>query len=364
MVAVVGSLFVRRLSRATWACAMLVVFAGESAPAQAEVAELGGVDVYGTEAFDAAGVRAEFGKELDALREALDSGDVERSTAVEASIVSALHKRGDFALIDIGVITYAKQVRTQYVSIDVVESADRARRMPFNPAPQGKIADPDGLQQLWSDYLQVVRKFIGASKAQRCEVLHCIVPFNTDAELLPFLERINAKVRGNEQLLYDMAEKASSHGVRGNAIYLLAHSDDVDRLLPMLGRAIYDPSPYVRNNAMRVMAYIAEVYPERPYPIADLARAMEFPAATDRNKAGYVLSKLIASRHKQQIADLVLLSALRQLRLQQPINHDPAFDLLKGLSGKDFAERDYEAWERWVAQRSSTAKPSATSKSK
>jgi hypothetical protein len=36
------------------------------------------------------------------------------------------------------------------------------------------------------------------------------------------------------------------------------------------------------------------------------------------------------------------------LKLLQPNNHDFAYAILKKISGKDFGERNYEAWGRWL----------------
>jgi hypothetical protein len=41
---------------------------------------------------------------------------------------------------------------------------------------------------------------------------------------------------------------------------------------------------------------------------------------------------------------------LRLLKLEQPNNHDPAYRILRTVSGENFGERDYAAWERWAAQ--------------
>jgi hypothetical protein len=38
------------------------------------------------------------------------------------------------------------------------------------------------------------------------------------------------------------------------------------------------------------------------------------------------------------------------LRLAQPNNHDPAYEILMQVSGETFGERDYAAWERWAAE--------------
>lgn len=192
-----------------------------------------------------------------------------------------------------------------------------------------------------------------AEDTEPCEVLHCVVPFTPHPELLPYLALFNDKVRRNELALYNIVARDSSAVSRGNAVFLLGHSTDANRLLPALGRAIYDPSAYVRNNAMRVMSHIAERQPELAYPIEDLVRAMDFPTATDRNKAAYTLTKLIKSkRHREQIAASALPHALRALRLEQPINHEPALELLRDISGENIGARDYAAWDRWYAQRS------------
>ena len=38
------------------------------------------------------------------------------------------------------------------------------------------------------------------------------------------------------------------------------------------------------------------------------------------------------------------------LRLLQPNNHDHAYFILKTISGKEFGDRDYDAWAQWLKQ--------------
>ena len=40
------------------------------------------------------------------------------------------------------------------------------------------------------------------------------------------------------------------------------------------------------------------------------------------------------------------------LRLEQPNNHDQAYDVLKAISGQGYGERDYDAWAAWLKKRS------------
>jgi len=43
---------------------------------------------------------------------------------------------------------------------------------------------------------------------------------------------------------------------------------------------------------------------------------------------------------------------LKLLRLRQANNHEPAYEILKELSGKAFGDRDYKDWESWAAAHS------------
>jgi hypothetical protein len=185
--------------------------------------------------------------------------------------------------------------------------------------------------------------------AAECPVLHCIAPFSVP-ELAPYLERFNVGARTHENALYEVAVESRLDNQRANALLVLAHTNDADRLFPVLGSAIYDPSVSVRNNAMRVLIFMAQADPSRDYPLDALLAAFDFASASDRNKAGGVLVELAKSpRYRHRIRAEAVPVALKQLQLEQPVNHRPAYELLKAVSGEAFGERDYAAWERWAA---------------
>lgn len=54
---------------------------------------------------------------------------------------------------------------------------------------------------------------------------------------------------------------------------------------------------------------------------------------------------------KDAIRSRAVPAALRMLRLEQPNNHEPVYEILTKVSGERFADRDYAAWERWAGQR-------------
>jgi hypothetical protein len=240
-----------------------------------------------------------------------------------------------------------------YVTIDVVEQQDAARRMPFRSPPTGASRDPEGLLAAWYEY----ESQVGSLAAKRelppwkgCPVLHCLSSFDHPL-LQPYLDRFNAGARVNKLLLRDIATDDSDPKHRAAALYLLAHADDVSLLLPLLGRAIFDPDAMVRNGGMRILAGMSAAGRDLDYPIQDIIAALDFPATTDRNKAAAVLSGLVQfPRYKTAVMAQALPNVIRLLKLKQPDNHGFAYEILKKVSGKDYGEREYASWEAWASQ--------------
>jgi len=184
-----------------------------------------------------------------------------------------------------------------------------------------------------------------------CPVLHCIAPFDLP-DLAPYLPRLNAGAREHEDELYEIARDSADGEQRATALFVLAHTNDAQRLAPVLGRAIYDASGGVRNNAMRVLMFLAQRRPDLDFPIHDLILALDFPSSADRNKAAYTVAGLAGqSKYRDIIREEAVPAALRLLKTEKPNNHDPAYQILKEVSGETFGERDYAAWQRWAAGR-------------
>jgi hypothetical protein len=342
-----------------------LALAAEHAGAQVPSLPVESIDVYGSAALDSAAIRAEF--ETDILRyvATMDRGRLPNANfdelgktlfGIRDKLRASLEQRVPLAYLEISVLTNSAPPPPHInVTIDVVEKADEARRMPFRAAPTRELADPGGLLAAWREMMATWFELLRSGRqdlrvtAAECPVLHCVAPF-TLPEFAPYLERFNVGAREHEDALFAVAAESSLDNQRANALFVLAHTNDAQRLFPVLGRAIYDPSANVRNNAMRVLLFMAQGDPSRDYPLDALLAAFDFPVASDRNKAGGVLVELAKSpRYRVRIrADAVPL-ALKQLRLEQPVNHLPAYELLKVLSGEDFGERDYAAWERWAA---------------
>jgi hypothetical protein len=332
-----------------------------SAQGDAEPVPVGSIDLYGTDAIDADAFREEFGSQIVRLAALFE--DVRLGRSADAAGLDALAKELNGAIearlgalvplayLEFGATTDFGPPPQIHVVVDVVEEADKARRMPFGEAPIGQFEDPGGLFALWDEYSQKVftLAYAGAAlQVKECPVLHCVAPFDLP-ELEPYLERFNAGAREHEERLYTIAAESGDASQRANALFLLAHTNNAERLLPALGRAIYDPVGNVRNNAMRVLMFMASARPELDYPVEDLIAALDFPGSADRNKAGYTLAALAAQpRYRVAIRDGAVPTALRLLRQLKPNNHDPAYQILQLVSGESYGDRDYAAWEAWA----------------
>jgi hypothetical protein len=350
------------LLRVLAASALLASAPSAHAQGASEPLPVAGIDLYGTNAISPDAFREEFGSEIVRFiaqaedvrlgRNADQAGLEARAEQLRGAIQAKLASLVPLARVDFGAMTDFGPPPRIYVTIEVVEEADKVRRMPFREPPTGRFEDPGGLFALWDEFQQKVftLAYAGTSlKVNDCPVLHCIAPFDLP-ELEPYLERFNAGAREHEELLYTIAAQSGDASQRANALFLLAHTNDAERLLPVLGHAIYDPSGTVRNNAMRVMLFMAKARPELDYPVEDLIAALDFPSGADRNKAGYTLAALAAqSRYRAAIRDGAVPIALRMLRLLRPNNHDAAYEILKLVSGESYGDGDYAAWERWAA---------------
>jgi len=338
---------------------LLVIFAGIAGGQQPSAVPptLRSVDVFGTEIITGDGVATEFKSDIASLAASLGTWppNPEPGSAATERIETALKSRGMFAYLRVGVTYSPAPDNGLYVMVDVVEKKDAARRMPFRKQPTGDLGDPEGLIARWDEYQEKVFQlmFSGTSLVVHdCPVLHCLAPFALP-ELAPYLQGFNDGARAHEKELYEVVSRDKNPQHRAAALFLLAHTNNAKKLLPVLGGAIHDPDSGVRNNAMRIMMEMAAFDPNRDYPVKDLIAALEFPSADDRNKSGYVLVSLVkSSRYRSAIDKQAVPSLLKLLGLHQANNHDPAYEILKELSGKTFGDRDYKDWESWAAAHS------------
>jgi hypothetical protein len=308
------------------------------------------VDLFGSAQVSLDRILAERGACFQALLEATGR----KRRILQSSLAGWVRGLGDFAYAELSVVQYYSPKPGTYLTIDLVDSGDRGRRMSFSPAPTDRFEDPEGLLAKWAEYeakgwaLQREGKLHLASG--NCPGFHCLFGFES-AELEPYARLFSDGVSRHHELLARILHESASDEQRGQAAFLLGHHPDAGQMVAALLPAFRDPSALVRNNAMRVISFFAWQRPEADIPVGPVIEALSFPAATDRNKALAILSSLARKPENHAVitrsaGDLLL----QVLRLKQPNNHDFAYSTLKAISGKEFGERDFAAWEAWLAE--------------
>lgn len=311
---------------------------------------MNGFDTFGSKRISATEISKQYGAQIDewvaaGKNQRLEYGELKKV------IESAIKNQFGFAYVNLSLITYFAPHPGDYVTVDVVEPQDAAKRMSFLPEPKGQFDDPDGLIALWEQYLQLAFEIQRAGQFEypkTCPAWHCTHGFE-NPKLAPFLEKFSKFVPSNEKKLARILREDARPQFRGNAAFLLAHIKSGQAVVKYVLGSIRDSSELVRNNAVRVLSDIAMKHPEIEIPVEPILQALNFPATTDRNKAGYTLvSPSQKEKNKKAIIQSVGQILLDMLKLQQPNNHDPAYAILKNISGQNFGERDYEAWEKWL----------------
>ena len=312
------------------------------------------VDVFGSKHFDRDQLIARYGSELVELVRAVDANDDAVRTKKEA-LEAKLTAAGKFALVDIAIITYFSPNRS-YVTVDLVDEADRARRMTFAAAPTGEHPDPDNLLALWREYQDKAMGLLMDGKItptaeEKCPFFHCIT--FAHESLAQYKDAFAKRVPPHETTLAKILREDKRDEHRALAAFLLAHISSGQRVVELMLPVVRDPSELVRNNAMRVLAMIAQNYSSIPIPVAPVIEALHYPTTTDRNKASAILDGIAKHADAQTKAAIKIGAGevlVQMLALRQPNNHDFAYSILKSISGQDFGEHGdaIDKWRAWV----------------
>lgn len=308
--------------------------------------QLVAIDMFGTQQITQEQLLAKVGPELRRLGDALMKGD--HSIDMEA-VLDKLYALGDFE--DVTPALVGAPNARYYMTIDFVDTADAARRMPFSPRPSGTYPDPDGLIADWYTYERSVMQH--PAHRVECPAYHCLGDGTRDPALRRLSSKLASRVPAHLEELATILRDDHDNHHRAAAAYLLAYANDGSWVVKQLVPAFRDSNALVRNNAMRVVADIAFYHPEVEVPVDPVLDAIEYPATLDRNKAAAILDGLLSRPGGEQLRQVIAARAgstlLAMLRLQQPNNHDYAYRILTKISGKSFGERDYASWDAWLA---------------
>ncbi len=311
---------------------------------------LAGLDAFGSRKVDREAVQRALGLEV--------GKPVVRSPAVFKQKSAALREQYGLAFAHLAMFMYfAEEYKgTVYMVMDMVDAADAAR-LRFRPPPQGHLADPEGLLTRWHDYEQRLQQLQIQGKLPEdstCKVAHCIGGFG-HPDLAAYEPEFIAKVPPRLDALTAVLREDADPEKRSAAAFLLAYAPTAEETVQRLRPSIRDPDGGVRNNVLRVLTATQEVATNPLLDVATVADAVTLPEASDRNKATFLLSYLLADLSPEAL-EAQRTGLIRQLgetlvamsALQVPLNRDPAIRVLKQLSGESYETAD--EWRAWLAR--------------
>jgi hypothetical protein len=329
-----------------------IAMTGGQAAAQIPPSRLESIDVYRTAQLDPRALERRYEPAIRALVDAMTANDEATMDRVHREIIDSIWTSGDFAYVDLDLtIQPDPDENAVFATIELVDRADASARLSFDAAPTGSVADPDGVLEAWDEYQREAFELIQARQIEprfdHCPAFHCIVGFDHEA-LAPYLERFDRAARGHHAELVRVLREDADESKRGNAAFVLAHAKDASQLVRDLVPSLDDPAALVRNNALRVLWMTALKDKSVEIPFEPLARRLDDPDGGCRNKAALLMSALADRPEYRQFILGIGPAVLRLLRLEKPNTHDPAYQILRTVSGADFGERDYARWAAWL----------------
>lgn len=326
------------------------------------------VDVYGTSPLHAKSILKHYGKRVGRLEAQLNQEALHLKDNEEASeklkkifeerenIRQKIQHEGNYLYVNFSTIMYPKNKRS-YTTIEVVKSSEPDRMkfaLPLSHHVSGAIEHPikNDLIETMQEFQTLEFDLITSNQIDMrdtsCPVFHCVTGFH-HPKLQPYLKRFNEGALKDRQLILDTLNHDPEPKRRSAAAFLMGHFKDPHEVIKKLEPHVFDQDDGVRNDVMRVISgtlTTAKIHDINPRPYLTL---LSSPSDLDRNKALLVLVSASESKANQSI---IIKEGGQQLiallELKQPNNHDPAYDVLKNISGKNYGSHQITAWKRWL----------------
>lgn len=309
---------------------------------------LAGMDAFGVAPESISELERCFGAAAREFVSASSARDRGRARKLEEKLERQIQEAGSFEAVDIGGVWYSDPDRV-FLTFNLTLAGEKLP-VELLPAPEQDVPDPNGLLASWREYARIGNPLTweDAQPDSPCPVHHCLFGFD-HPKLRPYLDLFNREVPAHRNELVAVLRTDKDAADRATAAYLLAHLPKVGDVVEALLPQVRDPEPSVRNNVVRVLAYMATHGKGGSIPLEPFLPFLRSPDGTDRNKAVAVVAGLAAEkRHRKLLIRLAGCDLVRLLEMKQPNQNDYAHRALVKLRGKDLGASDPAAWRRWL----------------
>ncbi len=238
------------------------------------------------------------------------------------------------------------------LTVDLVDEGDEWR-MRFSPAPQGEVADPEGLLAAWGDFVRAYWKLENAGALAfgfgACKAFSCYGRFD-HPELAPREQRFIEGVPRNFDALVRVLREERDEVKRMQAVNLLAYGPSREQVVKAVLPSVRDPAQGVRNEVMRLLGAAQKGQKRVIIPLDTVLESLWLPTTSDRNKAAWALVHVLETEgavHRERILGKAAEPLLEMVAMHQTSDREPAHKVLTLLAGRDLGE-DGEAWRQWV----------------
>jgi hypothetical protein len=175
----------------------------------------------------------------------------------------------------------------------------------LNPVPTGTASLPPEVVKLYEETMEASSAAVLKGNARE-DVSQGYALSTTDSRLREKQEAVRAYATGHEKLIRTVLETSREAQQRIAAAYLLGYARQSNGQIADLVGASHDPNDVVRNNATRALGVLAESSPKvaARIPAGPFIEMINSGSWTDRNKAGWVLESLTASRDPKLLEEL------------------------------------------------------------
>lgn len=316
------------------------------------------VDVYRSTQINARELSKTYDHELHEISALIMSSEsittknnIDKFTKIMTKIYVDIHNSGKFEYFALSPVVYPNQTN-MYFTFDLVDKKDKARLSHFTKQPTQSFYDPDNLIATWQAYEKMGFDYFLRTKKgpaiKNCPAFHCLYGFDTPM-FQPYKKIFMSKVPNAKNQLIVILRSDKDEKKRAAAAFLLAHIKDGNELIQILVPSMRDPSSAVRNDVMRVLAETLTKVTNADFPIDNAIEALDYPSTVDRNKSLYILFSLSSQpRYARYIVRHAKSQLMDELKMSQRNVHGLAYSILKIISGKNYGERDYQAWDLWL----------------